>query len=69
MAMATWYLDALDAWTVGLCHSVRRTSRMLARELDVPYDQVRFRAGGINTSRGSSSSVAATRTFIRGCAR
>ena len=48
MAMATWYLNALGARTVGLCHSVQGTSRMLARELDVPYDEVRFRAGGIN---------------------
>jgi alpha-galactosidase len=48
MAMATWYLDALDAWTVVLCHSVQGTLQMLARELDVPYDEVRFRAGGIN---------------------
>jgi alpha-galactosidase len=48
MAMATNYLNALGARTVGLCHSVQGTSRMLARELDVPYDEVRFRAGGIN---------------------
>jgi alpha-galactosidase len=48
MAMATWYLNALGARTVGLCHSVQGTSRMLARELDVPYDEVRFRAAGIN---------------------
>jgi alpha-galactosidase len=48
MAMATWYLNALGARTVGLCHSVQGTSRMLARELDVNYDEVRFRAGGIN---------------------
>jgi alpha-galactosidase len=48
MAMATWYLNALGARTVGLCHSVQGTSRMLARELGVPYEEVRFRAGGIN---------------------
>jgi alpha-galactosidase len=48
MAMATWYLNALGARTVGLCHSVQGTSRMLARALDVPYEEVRFRAGGIN---------------------
>src|SRR3954451_3444747 len=29
MAMATWYLNALGARTVGLCHSVQGTSRML----------------------------------------
>jgi alpha-galactosidase len=48
MAMATWFLNAIGARTVGLCHSVQGTSRMLARELDVPYEEVRFRAGGIN---------------------
>ncbi|OZM80116.1 alpha-glucosidase/alpha-galactosidase [Pseudonocardia sp. MH-G8] len=48
MAMATWYLNAIGARTVGLCHSVQGTSRMLARELDVPYEEVRFRAGGVN---------------------
>jgi alpha-galactosidase len=48
MAMATWYLNALGARTVGLCHSVQGTSRMLARELGVPYEEVWFRVGGIN---------------------
>jgi alpha-galactosidase len=48
MAMATWYLNAIGARTVGLCHSVQGTSRMLARELEVPYEEVRFRAGGVN---------------------
>ncbi len=48
MAMATWYLNALGVRTVGLCHSVQGTSRMLARELDVPYDEVQYRAAGIN---------------------
>lgn len=48
MAMACWYLSDLGLDTVGLCHSVQGTSRMLARELDVPYDEVRFRAAGIN---------------------
>jgi alpha-galactosidase len=48
MAMATWYLNAIGARTVGLCHSVQGTSRMLARELGVPYEEVRFRAGGVN---------------------
>jgi alpha-galactosidase len=48
MAMATWYLNAIGARTVGLCHSVQGTSRMLARELEVPYEEVRFRAGGLN---------------------
>jgi alpha-galactosidase len=48
MAMACWYLSDLGIETVGLCHSVQGTSRMLARQLDVPYDEVRFTCGGIN---------------------
>lgn len=48
MAMASWYLTNLGLETVGLCHSVQGTSRMLARELDVPYGEVRYRAAGLN---------------------
>lgn len=48
MAMNCWFLSALGIKTVGLCHSVQGTSRMLARHLDVPYDEVRYLAGGIN---------------------
>ncbi|TQL91083.1 alpha-galactosidase [Pseudonocardia kunmingensis] len=48
MAMATWYLNAIGARTVGLCHSVQGTSRMLAQQLDVPYEEVHYKAGGIN---------------------
>jgi alpha-galactosidase len=33
---------------VGLCHSVQETSMMLARWIGVPYDEVVFRAAGIN---------------------
>ncbi len=33
---------------VGLCHSVQGTSERLARWLEVPYDEVRFRCAGIN---------------------
>jgi alpha-galactosidase len=48
MAMSCWYLDRLGVRTVGLCHSVQNTSRMLARHLGVPYDDVDFLAAGIN---------------------
>lgn len=48
MAMATWFLNASGVRTVGLCHSVQNTSRMLARELDVPYDEVHYVSAGIN---------------------
>jgi alpha-galactosidase len=33
---------------VGLCHSVQGTSEMLARWVDVPYEEVAFRCAGIN---------------------
>lgn len=33
---------------VGLCHSVQATSKMLARWIDVPYDEVNFLCAGIN---------------------
>jgi alpha-galactosidase len=48
MAMNCWYLEELGITTVGLCHSVQGTSRMLARHLGVPYDEIAFRTGGIN---------------------
>ncbi|MGN6032839.1 MAG: alpha-glucosidase/alpha-galactosidase [Thermomicrobiales bacterium] len=48
MAMNCWYLTELGIATVGLCHSVQGTSRMLARQLDVPYDEIRFTCAGIN---------------------
>ncbi|WP_114855432.1 alpha-galactosidase [Brachybacterium sp. YJGR34] len=48
MAMATAYLNARGLNAVGLCHSVQGTTRMLARSLDVPYEEVRYRCAGIN---------------------
>jgi alpha-galactosidase len=48
MAMLCWYLDRLGQRTVGLCHSIQAGSRLLARQVGVPYDQVEFLAAGIN---------------------
>ncbi len=48
MAMACWYLSSFGIKTVGLCHSVQGTTRMLARNLDVPYEEIRFKSAGIN---------------------
>lgn len=48
MAMNCWLLAELGIDTVGLCHSVQGTSRMLARQIGVPYEEVTFRAAGIN---------------------
>ncbi len=49
MAMITWILDV---WTpgqvVGLCHGVQGTSKMMAEYIGVPYEEVGFRAAGIN---------------------
>ena len=33
---------------VGLCHSIQNTSHQIAGYLGVPYESIRFRAGGIN---------------------
>ncbi len=33
---------------VGLCHSVQSTSRKLAKLLEVPYEELKWRCGGIN---------------------
>jgi alpha-galactosidase len=48
MAMICWYLDRLGQSTVGLCHSIQETSRLMARQVGVPYDQVQFLAAGLN---------------------
>ena len=48
MAMNCAYLERLGVKTVGLCHSVQGTTRMLADALQVPYDDVFYRAAGIN---------------------
>jgi alpha-galactosidase len=48
MAMNCWYLTDLGITSVGLCHSVQGTSRMLARHLGVPYEEISFVTGGIN---------------------
>ena len=69
MAMNCWYLEALGITTVGLCHSVQGTSRMLARHLGVPYEEVPFPPAGSTIRRGSWSSAGATRTSTLACAR
>jgi len=33
---------------VGLCHSIQNTSAQLAKYLDIPYEELKWRAGGIN---------------------
>lgn len=48
MSINCWATDLLAVKIVGLCHSVQGTSQMLARELDVPYDEVTFECAGVN---------------------
>ncbi|MBL9047270.1 MAG: alpha-glucosidase/alpha-galactosidase [Tabrizicola sp.] len=50
MAINTWALGAKypDIKQVGLCHSVQGTAEELARDLDIPVCDLRYRAAGIN---------------------
>lgn len=41
-------LSGTSMRTVGLCHSVQHTSRVLAEYLEVPYEELRWRCAGIN---------------------
>lgn len=50
MAINTWAIAAKypKIRQVGLCHSVQGTAFELARDLDIPVEELRYRAGGIN---------------------
>jgi alpha-galactosidase len=50
MAINTWALGARypDIRQVGLCHSVQGTAEELARDLEIPVSDLRYRAAGIN---------------------
>lgn len=50
MAINTWAIAARypDIRQVGLCHSVQGTAAELARDLDIPVENLRYRAAGIN---------------------
>ena len=50
MAINTWAIAAKypKIRQVGLCHSVQGTAYELARDLDIPVEEIRYRAGGIN---------------------
>lgn len=49
MAINCWAVaDGAGRPHVGLCHSVQGTSQMLARWIDVPYDEISFLCAGIN---------------------
>jgi alpha-galactosidase len=50
MAINTWAIAQKypSIRQVGLCHSVQGTAWELARDLDIPVEEIRYRAGGIN---------------------
>ena len=48
MSVNCWATELLGVPTVGLCHSIQHTSRLLAHELQVPYDEVTFDCAGVN---------------------
>jgi alpha-galactosidase len=48
MSMNCWATERLGIPTVGLCHSVQHTSRMLAEQIDVPYEEVTYDSAGVN---------------------
>ena len=50
MAINTWAIAAKypAIRQVGLCHSVQGTAEELAKDLDLPIDEIRYRAAGIN---------------------
>ncbi len=49
MSMVTWALNkATKIKTVGLCHSVQGTAEQLAKDIDVPIEEINYLAAGIN---------------------
>ncbi len=50
MAINTWAISAKypSIKQVGLCHSVQGTAHELADDLGIPYEEIRYRAAGIN---------------------
>lgn len=49
MCMNTWAVTkATKVKTVGLCHSVQGTAEQLAKDIDVPIDEINYLCAGIN---------------------
>ncbi len=50
MAINTWAIAEKypTIRQVGLCHSVQGTAHELAHDLDIPYEDIRYRSAGIN---------------------
>ncbi len=48
MALNSWAMSRLGINNIGLCHSVQGTSRLLAREMGLPFEECSFVSAGIN---------------------
>jgi alpha-galactosidase len=48
MSPNVWATDLRGVRVIGLCHSVQNTAELLAAELGVPFDEVRFDSAGVN---------------------
>jgi alpha-galactosidase len=50
MAINTWAISEKypTIKQVGLCHSVQGTAMELAHDLDIPYEEIRYKSAGIN---------------------
>ena len=72
MAMNCWYLSSLGIKTVGLCHSIQNTTHMLAKHLEIPYQEIHYKSAGINHQawllefkRGDQDLMPAIREIMR----
>lgn len=49
MAMLCWAINkATSINTIGLCHSVQGTAAQLAKDINVPFDEINYLCAGIN---------------------
>jgi alpha-galactosidase len=49
MSMITWAINkATKIKTIGLCHSVQGTAEQIARDINVPLDEINYLCAGIN---------------------
>ena len=62
----TWAVTrATKVKTVGLCHSVQGTAEQLARDINVPIDEINYLCAGINHMAFYLTFSATARTSIR----
>ena len=48
MAINCWVMSRLSVANVGLCHFVQGSSRMLAEEMGLPYEECSFTSDSLN---------------------